>query len=70
MGYRDHDNDARGSLATPCKRCGIEFAFQSDIPRLEWVGVPCKPYTPAEHFAVGIRWRDVCERAEQATSTK
>ena len=58
MSYHDHDNDTLGSLATPCKRCGIEFAYQCDIPRIWWVGVPCKPYTKAERFAIDLRWRD------------
>ena len=55
MSYHDHDNDTLGSLATPCKRCGIEFAYQCDIPRIGWVGVPCKPYTKAERFAIDLR---------------
>jgi len=57
MSYHDHANDTYGSLATPCTRCGIEFALQCDIPRLGWVGVPCKPYSRAEWFALQILWR-------------
>lgn len=58
MSYHDHENDTYGSLATPCNRCGIEFAYQCDIPRFEWVGVACKPepYTAAERFAINRRW--------------
>ena len=57
MAYRDHDNDALGSLATPCKRCGIEFTYQCDIPRLGWVGVACETRTQAERFAIDQRWK-------------
>jgi hypothetical protein len=56
MSHHDHDNDTLGSLATPCNRCGIEFAYQCDIPRLGWVGVACKAYTREERTVIQHRW--------------
>ena len=49
-----HSNDKYGSMATPCRRCGLEFAFQITQDGMGWAGLPCKttPYTNKELFAI------------------
>lgn len=49
-----HSNEKHGSMATPCRRCDLEFAFQVPQARIAWAGLPCKatPYTSRERFAI------------------
>ena len=58
-----HINEPLGSLATPCYRCNIAFAWQRDIPRLGWQGIPCKetPYTSSEQFKINKLWIQAAE---------
>jgi hypothetical protein len=49
-----HSNKTYGSMATPCRRCDLEFAFQGPQARIGWIGIPCKttPYTNQELFTI------------------
>ena len=53
-----HINAEYGDFATPCDRCGLEWVFQQEVPRLNWAGYPCKtePYTNAETFKINKLW--------------
>jgi len=53
-----HINAEYGTFATPCDRCGLEWVFQQEVPRLNWAGYPCKPerYTPEETFKINKLW--------------
>ncbi len=59
-----HSNKEYGSLATPCNRCDLEFAFQFPNPRIGWAGLPCKatPYTSRDRFTINKEYVTAVDR--------
>ena len=54
-----HKFSKYGSLASPCKNCGIEFAYTVTFDRpggVHWDGVPCKNYTSHDKFEINRKW--------------
>jgi hypothetical protein len=62
-----HNNKEYGSMATPCRRCDLEFAFQGADTHIGWAELPCKttPYTSRELFAINREYVTAVDRWAQ-----
>ncbi|MAH49844.1 hypothetical protein CMI37_28750 [Candidatus Pacearchaeota archaeon] len=51
-----HQFEEYGSLASPCLRCNIPFAYAGTYRG--WVGIPCRQerYTPSEELRITNRY--------------
>jgi hypothetical protein len=64
-----HSNKTYGSMATPCNRCDLEFAFQIPQQNIDWKGLPCKatPYTRQELFNISKKYMTAVINFESET---